>query len=505
MRQAMPPMVAGWKPRRHRSFGCAAGCCDCTTGRALSRSASCTVIGRLWAAVVVAALVPMVQAGVEDGEPEYVVVKAARVITATGEMFEPGEVVIEDGKVSLVGSSLEYPGSAKVIEVPGQTVMPGFVLARSRFGLPRYTRRGVHGDQNVADEVFLGLQPFDEFVQAGYTTVCFYPAGQGIPGLACAYKTAGPTDQRRLGPNTYLEVATAFNSSAKGKALLRNALKKAKEEIEKVEKARKEWEEKQKKAKEEAEKKKDSEKPAKEKKKKDKNGKAARHRGRGRVHNGNGDGPEKKEGADGKESEKEEVFEPPPIDPKHQPLVDLIQQKEGARMMIRLARASDWLHLDDVLEPYDDLAHSLYITRWGRITDFHHVIKQLGERKAQIVIKPLIYRLPYTATRYNLMRELARAGCELSTVPVRDSRRELLAARRRLAEVVRAGLKRDQAIGSLTLHPARVIGLEKRLGSLEKGKDADLVFLDADPLDPHAKVVGVMIEGKMVWEAQDSQ
>ncbi|MFQ5461849.1 MAG: amidohydrolase family protein [Phycisphaerae bacterium] len=474
-----------------------------TTGPALRRSARCAGIGWLWTAVVVAAPVPIVQAGVEDGEPVYVVVKAARVITATGDMFEPGEVVIEDGKISLVGSSLEYPGSATVIEAPGRTVMPGLVLARSRFGLPRYTRRGVHGDQNVADEVFLGLQSFDEFVQAGYTTVCFYPAGQGIPGLACAYKTAGPADQRRLGPNAYLEVAAAFNSSAKGKALLRNALKKAKDEIEKVEKARKEWEEKQKKAKEESEKKKDSEKP--EKEKKDKNGKAARHRGRGRAHHGNGDEPEKKEAANGKEPEKAEVFEPPPIDPKHQPLVDLIQEKEGARMMVRLARASDWLHLDDVLEPYDDLAHSLYLTRWGRTTDFHHVIKQLGQRKVQIVIKPFVYRLPYTATRYNLMRELARAGCELSTVPVRDSRRELLAARRRLAEVVRAGLEREQAIGSLTLHPARVIGLEERLGSLEKGKDADLVFLDADPLDPHSTVVGVMIEGKMVWEAQDSQ
>ncbi len=474
---------------------------DQITCRKSTRTARGAVIASLLGVACVAAMAPMAQAGAEDGEPEYVVVKASRVITATGEMFEPGDVVIEDGKISLVGSSLEYPGSAKVIEAPGQTVMPGFVLARSRFGLPGYTRKGVHGDQNAADDVFLDLLPFDDLVQAGYTTVCFYPAGRGISGLACAYKTAGPSAQRRLGPSTYLEVATTFNASGKGKSLLRNALKKAKDEIEKVEKARKEWEEKREKAKEEAEKKDDSEKPDKEDK--DKNGKASRHHRSGR--NGNGDEPENKEGSDQEEAKKEETFEPPPIDPKHQPLVDLIQEKEGARMMIRLARASDLLHLDDVLDPYEDLPHSLYVSRWGRTTDFHHVIDQLGERKAQIVIKPMIHRLPYTATRYNLMRRLARAGCELSTIPLRDSRRELMRTRQRLAEVVRAGLKREHALGSLTLHPARVIGQEKRLGSLEKGKDADLVFLNADPLDPHSSVVGVMIEGKMVWEAGNSR
>jgi imidazolonepropionase-like amidohydrolase len=100
------------------------------------------------------------------------------------------------------------------------------------------------------------------------------------------------------------------------------------------------------------------------------------------------------------------------------------------------------------------------------------------------------------------MAELVRAGCEVSVVPGRDSRSELQRLRPRLAEVVRAGLERAKALESLSLAPARAIGLGDRLGSLEKDKDADLVFFDGDPLDPHSRIQRVMILGETVWEAQ---
>jgi imidazolonepropionase-like amidohydrolase len=70
--------------------------------------------------------------------------------------------------------------------------------------------------------------------------------------------------------------------------------------------------------------------------------------------------------------------------------------------------------------------------------------------------------------------------------------------RERLAELVRSGLTRKAAIESLTINPARVLGLEKKLGTIEKGKDADLVFFNGDPLDPQAKVMRVMILGRFV-------
>jgi imidazolonepropionase-like amidohydrolase len=72
-----------------------------------------------------------------------------------------------------------------------------------------------------------------------------------------------------------------------------------------------------------------------------------------------------------------------------------------------------------------------------------------------------------------------------------------------VAELVREGWPREEALKALTLHPARLLGLEARLGSIEKGKDADLIFLDADPFDPTARVREVMIAGEIVHRVED--
>jgi imidazolonepropionase-like amidohydrolase len=52
-----------------------------------------------------------------------------------------------------------------------------------------------------------------------------------------------------------------------------------------------------------------------------------------------------------------------------------------------------------------------------------------------------------------------------------------------LALLVIAGLTPVEALRSATLNPARFLGLEKMLGTIEQGKVADLVLLDANPLE----------------------
>ena len=86
-----------------------------------------------------------------------------------------------------------------------------------------------------------------------------------------------------------------------------------------------------------------------------------------------------------------------------------------------------------------------------------------------------------------------------------DRRLELTRLRGQLAELVRSGLKKEDAYKTLTLHPARLLGLEERLGSIEKGRDADLVFFDGDPLDPHTTVQRVMILGKTVYNVDEDE
>ncbi len=75
--------------------------------------------------------------------------------------------------------------------------------------------------------------------------------------------------------------------------------------------------------------------------------------------------------------------------------------------------------------------------------------------------------------------------------------------RREAGLAVRAGLSRAKAIEALTLAGARMLDLSSRVGSLEKGKDADLVVLSGDPLSTYAYVLETWVEGEKVFDRSD--
>lgn len=62
------------------------------------------------------------------------------------------------------------------------------------------------------------------------------------------------------------------------------------------------------------------------------------------------------------------------------------------------------------------------------------------------------------------------------------------------------GLTFEQALATVTIEAARVIGQGDRVGSLEPGKDGDLVLFDGDPFEYLSRVCGVVIEGEVVSE-----
>ncbi len=61
-----------------------------------------------------------------------------------------------------------------------------------------------------------------------------------------------------------------------------------------------------------------------------------------------------------------------------------------------------------------------------------------------------------------------------------------------------------QGVKGLTIVPAIVAGIDKRVGSLEPGKDADFLVLDGDPLDPRTRIEQVFVEGRRVLSAPAS-
>jgi imidazolonepropionase-like amidohydrolase len=62
------------------------------------------------------------------------------------------------------------------------------------------------------------------------------------------------------------------------------------------------------------------------------------------------------------------------------------------------------------------------------------------------------------------------------------------------------GLSMEDALRTITIDAARVIGQERRVGSLETGKDGDIVIFDGDPFEYTSHVCAVVIEGQVVSE-----
>lgn len=63
-----------------------------------------------------------------------------------------------------------------------------------------------------------------------------------------------------------------------------------------------------------------------------------------------------------------------------------------------------------------------------------------------------------------------------------------------------SGLDRDEALSLVTINPARLIGMDAKIGSIEPGKDADLVLYDRDPMSVYARVEMTMIDGRVVFD-----
>ena len=68
------------------------------------------------------------------------------------------------------------------------------------------------------------------------------------------------------------------------------------------------------------------------------------------------------------------------------------------------------------------------------------------------------------------------------------------------ATAVKQGMPREDALRAITQWPAEILGVADEVGTLEKGKDANLLLLTGDPLDSRTWVDTVVLDGKVVYE-----
>ena len=104
--------------------------------------------------------------------------------------------------------------------------------------------------------------------------------------------------------------------------------------------------------------------------------------------------------------------------------------------------------------------------------------------------------------RFETARILDSAGV-LTGFHTDDSITDSRLFNRMAALAVRAGMSRERALYGLTMAGARMLEMEDRIGSLEPGKDADLVVLSGDPLSAYTQVLQTWVDGSKVFDRSD--
>ena len=134
------------------------------------------------------------------------------------------------------------------------------------------------------------------------------------------------------------------------------------------------------------------------------------------------------------------------------------------------------------------------------VTEGHLIIDQLKEADLPLAVGPTIgqpSKIELKEKGFHTPVELVKAGLKVSIItdsPVTEQGHLRFCA----AMAIAAGMDPVDALKCITINPARHIGCEDRVGSIEVGKDADLVLMDGCIFDLQTKVVNTYINGKVI-------
>lgn len=136
-------------------------------------------------------------------------------------------------------------------------------------------------------------------------------------------------------------------------------------------------------------------------------------------------------------------------------------------------------------------------------SDAHLVINEIKASGFPVIIHPTMARA--FGDQVNLSLETA-AKLKAAGVPVAlQSGYESYVPKTRVvlfeAAIAAAnGLSRSDALSIITIDAAKILGIDKRVGSLEVGKDADIAMYDGDPFEYTTRAIGTIIDGRVVSE-----
>ncbi|MFI7130496.1 amidohydrolase [Nonomuraea sp. NPDC050153] len=164
-------------------------------------------------------------------------------------------------------------------------------------------------------------------------------------------------------------------------------------------------------------------------------------------------------------------------------------------------RADD---ISTALRLADEFGYDLIVNHG---TEGHLLADTLAARDVPVIIGPLFTSRSKVELRQRSLRNpgiLARAGVRLAittdhpVVPI-----HFLVHQATLA--VKEGLDPVEALRSITLTPARIMGIDDRVGALRPGLDADVVIWSGDPLDVMSRALRVFVSGREVYTYADGE
>lgn len=366
------------------------------------------------------------------------------------------DILVEDGKIKEIGLDLKVPEGTGILDVAGLQVYPGFVEAHCHTGLDGHGAGQIQMDYNEKNDIVTpqlraidAINPMDEGMRtaaiAGVATVCTGPGSTNVlGGTFAAVKTWGKRiDNMIVKEAIGMKCAFGENPKTYHSKFTTSRMTTAFYLRQALAKA--------------------------------------------------------KEYMALKEAAGDDITKRPPLDMKMEALIPVI--KKEIPLKAHAHAADDFFTALRIAKEFD-----VNITL-EHVTEGHLVVEELAKENVPLAIGPTLT----SGSKYELRnlswetpRVLAEAGCQVSIIT--DAQvipQEFLPVCAGLA--VEGGMDPFMALQAITINPAKHCLIEDRVGSLEVGKDADIVIADGSPLTVPTKIHYVLINGEIIKTPADAQ
>jgi imidazolonepropionase-like amidohydrolase len=375
---------------------------------------------------------------------DTIVVKAKRIITVSGPEVENGAILIVDGRIRKVGKDVETPQGATVVEAA--VVMPGLVHGASAYGLRgrgNEEAREITPETRVLDDIYAKSGDFKRAVQAGVTSCLVGPGDRNvIGGLGSVLKTSGSSLTDMVVREDVCLKAVMGAAPSRGNYPPRGMppanfyARRPTTRMGVVWEFRKAFFD------------------------------AQKHREDGGA--------------------------------KKSPAMDVLLRAVDKKLPLRM-QASRSTDIETAVRLAEEFGLKFALEEGD---EAWRCAELLAKADIPVFYRPSfqtrwIYGAEGSEVRFSAFSALLKAGVRTALLPVGEGESEGLLATAAFA--VKYGAARDQALRAVTLTPAEILGVAERVGSLDAGKDADLLFLSGDPLDVTTRIERVLIGGKVAF------